>query len=142
NGEITRFPRGIQPAQKFPAFLREGPIGADLVMEDVMDNLLAESVSFITTEAQRPEPFFLYLPLTAPHKPTLPHSRFVGATNLGPYGDFVHQVDWTVGALLDALETAGVADNTLVIFTSDNGSYMYRRDAADAEDHVDDDSIQ
>ena len=86
-------------------------------------------------------PFFLYLPLTAPHKPTQPHERFRGRTGLGEYGDFVAQVDDAVGRVLAALDRTGAGDETLVIFTSDNGSYMYRRDDT-APDHVDDPSIQ
>jgi arylsulfatase A-like enzyme len=71
----------------------------------------------------------------------LPHKRFVGATELGPYGDFVAQVDWTVGGVLNAIDAAGVADNTIVFFSSDNGSYMYRL-APGEKDHVQDPTVQ
>ncbi len=87
-------------------------------------------------------PFFLYFPLTAPHKPTQPHHRFRGSTDLGEYGDFVAQVDWTVGRVLGTLDEAGAADNTLVIFTSDNGSYMFGSSDPAERDHVDNPSIQ
>ena len=60
----------------------------------------------------------------------------------GPYGDFVTQVDATVGDVLKALDDSGVKDNTLVIYTSDNGSYMYRLDGESEPDHVDDETIQ
>ncbi len=52
----------------------------------------------------------------------MPAEEFVGKTKVGAYGDFVHQTDWSIGQVLDALDRAGVTDNTLVIFTSDNGS--------------------
>ena len=141
NGTITEFPELTQPAQKFPAFLRKGERSPDFVMEDVLDRLLAEAQNFIKTNAKQQKPFFLYFPLTAPHKPALPHPRFRGKTGLGPYGDFVHQVDFTVGGVLEALDEAGIADNTLLVYTSDNGSYMYRYDD-DQKDHVEDESVQ
>ena len=140
DGAITAFPSITQPAQRFPAFLREGPRGPDLVMEECLDHLLSQAVSYIGRQSKADQPFFLYFPLTAPHKPTLPHPRFVRQTELGPYGDFIVQVDWTVGEVLRALEANGVADNTLVIFTSDNGSYMFR--TGGAKDHVSDPSAQ
>jgi len=140
NGQITRNV-ALQSAAAFPGFLRHGPIGRDLSPEDVLDDLTAEATAYIRERAGRENPFFLYFPLTAPHKPALPHRRFIGATGLGPYGDFIVQVDWTVGQILSALEGAGVSEETLVIFTSDNGSYMYRL-PPDKADHVTDPTIQ
>ena len=81
------------------------------------------------------------MPLTGPHKPAWPHPRFEGSTALKAYGDFVHQVDWTVGEILKSIDQTGEGDNTLVVFTSDNGSYMYRYDD-DTKDHVDDVTVQ
>ena len=66
-------------------------------------------------------PFFLYLALTAPHTPILPAPEFTGLTHTTPYGDFCAQLDATIGQVLDALDAAGLAENTLVIFTADNG---------------------
>jgi arylsulfatase A len=142
NGRVTETTTVAQPSQSFPAYLRAGPRATDLVMEDVLDHLLDEAAGFIRREAKTPKPFFLYVPLTAPHKPVLPHPRFRGRTELGPYGDFVVQVDEIVGRVLRALDDSDVADNTLVIYTSDNGSYMYRLDDPGATDHTDDETIQ
>ena len=143
NGRVTTAPSLKQKRQEFPPFLREGPRAPDLVMEDALDDLLEQAVGFIRKAAEsKCKPFFLYFPLTAPHKPVLPHPRFRGKTELGPYGDFVVQVDWTVGQVLQALDDTGCADNTLVVYTSDNGSFMYRRDDPQAVDHVDDETIQ
>ena len=142
NHKVTALPDREQAAQKFPEFLRKGPIGADFDMEGCLDRLAEEAGSFIDTAAKDDQPFFLYVPLTAPHKPVWPHKRFRGKTELGKYGDFVVQVDATAGSVLKSIDTAGVRDNTLVIYTSDNGSFMYRRDEADATDHVDDETIQ
>jgi arylsulfatase A-like enzyme len=142
NGRVTNPVTVEQPAQKFPAFLRKGPRSVDLVMEDCLDDLLLQATNFIRRRSGQEQPFFLYFPLGAPHKPVLPHSRFRGTTKLGPYGDFIAQVDWTVGQVLKTLDECGITDNTLVIYTSDNGSYMHRRDADDAAGHVDDQTIQ
>ena len=68
-------------------------------------------------------PFFLYVPLTAPHTPWMPTNEFRGKTKVDWYGDFVTQVDWAMGQIVKAVDDAGFRDNTLVIFTSDNGSH-------------------
>ena len=95
-----------------------------LPYEEVLDRLTEEAVSFIGREGQTDDPFFLYLPLTSPHVPLAPDEDFAGLTGLGAYADVVAQVDWTVGQVLDALGRVGARDDTLVIFTSDNGSFM------------------
>ncbi|MCA9024204.1 MAG: arylsulfatase [Planctomycetaceae bacterium] len=142
NGKPTEYPSLTQAAMEFPRFLRQGERSPDLDMVGVLDELASQAIVFIEQQAKSDDPFFLYVPLTAPHKPVWPHPRFVGKTNLGPYGDFVMQVDATVGDIMFAMEDAGVADETLVIFTSDNGSFMYRTDDADAVDHVSDPTQQ
>ena len=138
---FTALPTREQPAVPFPHFIRHGPRADDFVVDEVLDRLVDEAVAFIDRSAPAPEPFFLYLPLTAPHKPTQPHPRFRGRTGLGEYGDFVAQTDAAVGEVLAALGRNRARDETLVIFTSDNGSYMYRLDEAET-DHVDDPSVQ
>ncbi len=124
-----------QPELKFPHFVRKGPKAEGFEPVNALDDLTKQAVSVIEKRAADRSPFFLYFAMTAPHKPAWPHKRFEGKTGLGPYADFVHQTDWTVGQVLDALERTGTADNTLVIYTSDNGSYMYRREAGGI-DHV------
>ncbi|MDE0821690.1 MAG: sulfatase-like hydrolase/transferase, partial [Opitutales bacterium] len=114
--KITGKPDRIQPKQGFPGFLREGELGSDFSIVDCMDHLTKEVAAHIKTSARGKKPFFLYFPLTAPHKPVLPHPRFSGMSKLGPYGDFVMQVDWTVGEVLKAVDDAGITDNTLVIY--------------------------
>ena len=93
---------------------------------DCLDRLTEKASSFIEERSQSPAPFFLYFPLTAPHKPALPHSRYEGRSGLGPYGDFVIQVDEVIGSILDTIDAQGITDDTVVFYTSDNGSYMYR----------------
>jgi arylsulfatase A len=95
----------------------------------VMPALTRKVVEYIKAGAgeglfkkERDKPFFLYFPLTAPHTPIAPADDFQGKSEAGAYGDFVQEVDWTVGQVMKALEEAGLAENTLLIFTSDNGS--------------------
>ncbi len=140
--QITKFPNLRERASKFPNFWRAGERSPDFDMEECLDRLTTEAVEFVRLAAEGEKPFFLYFPLTAPHKPVLPHARFRGHTKLGPYGDFVSQVDATVGEVLSAIDTAGAKKNTVVIYTSDNGSFMIRRDDPSASDHVDDETIQ
>ncbi len=142
NDRFTMLPSIQQPAVRFPHFVRAGPRAADFVIDGVLDKLTDEAVAFVGRAVQDERPFFLYLPFTAPHKPTQPHARFRGKTKLGEYGDFVAQVDASVGRVLEAIREHGVADDTLVVYTSDNGSYMYRYDDLSRTDHVDDHSVQ
>lgn len=87
--------------------------------EDMADVFTGRAVSFI--ERQKDKPFFLYFALHDPHVPRVPHSRFVGKSGMGPRGDAIVQADWSVGEILKALDRLKLADNTLVIFTSDDG---------------------
>jgi arylsulfatase A len=74
------------------------------------------------------EPFFVYYAATAVHKPHDYHPRFTGSTPFDKYGNFIEELDWTVGQILDQLDSLNLADNTLVIFTSDNGGVIKQRD--------------
>jgi len=142
NDRFTKVPTIQQEAVTFPHFIRQGPRSDDFVIDEVLDRLTQEGNRFIREASKKETPFFLYLPLTGPHKPTQPHERFRGKTPLGEYGDFVAQVDWTVGSILETLDRLEIANETLVVFTSDNGSYMHRYDDLAKKDHVDDETIQ
>jgi len=87
----------------------------------VLPALTSKAVEYIGKHAGAKTPFFMYLALNSPHLPIVPTKEFVGKSGLGPYGDFVMQTDWSVGQVMEALDKAGIADNTLLIFTSDNG---------------------
>jgi arylsulfatase A len=141
DGECTEFPSLTQAAQPFPAFLRKGERSPDFVMEDCLDHLAEKASEYIHEQSKTDSPFLLYFPLTAPHKPVLPHPRFRGKSKLGPYGDFVMQVDWTVGQVLKALDDSKQADNTLVFYSSDNGSFMYRLKESETG-HLTDEKVQ
>ena len=142
NDRFTMQPTQQQRAVKFPHFVRQGPRAEDFVMDKVLDRLTDEAVACIRRGAAAPQPLFLYLALTAPHKPAQPHPRFRGKTGLGEYGDFVAQVDAAVGRVLAAIDVAGIRNETLVVYSSDNGSYMYRFDGGKRRDHVEDVTVQ
>lgn len=142
DGAVTSVPNREQSEVKFPRFLRRGEVGGDFDFAECLDNLTQHACDYIREQSKRPEPFLLYFPLTAPHKPVWPHPRFEGKTSKGPYGDFVHQVDWTLGQICSTLDETSAAKNTLVIFTSDNGSFMYRESDPNAPDHVSDSTLQ
>ncbi|MGH8018192.1 MAG: sulfatase-like hydrolase/transferase, partial [Opitutaceae bacterium] len=96
-----------------------GGESARWVDEDMADVFVREAVSFI--EDNREEPFFLFFSTHDIHVPRMPHSRFAGKSGLGLRGDAILQFDWCVGELLDTLDRLELADDTLVILTSDNG---------------------
>ncbi|WP_343854346.1 arylsulfatase [Algoriphagus jejuensis] len=101
---------------------RKGPTSDDFDHEQVLPDITSKTVQFISENAKGDQPFFIYMPLPAPHTPILPTSDFQGKSGLdNPYGDFVLMVDWVVGEVMKSLEENGIADNTILIFTSDNG---------------------
>jgi arylsulfatase A-like enzyme len=91
------------------------------VDEDMADVLTAEALSYLEERSKAGGPFFLYFATHDIHVPRAPHPRFAGKSGMGPRGDAILELDDCVGRLLDALDRLGLAANTLVIFTSDNG---------------------
>ncbi len=89
------------------------------VTQDLSDS--ARKWILKTVEEKPDNPFFLYFAPVAVHHPISPSDEFIGTSGIGPYGDFIHDLDNSVGDIVQALETAGVLENTLLIFTSDNG---------------------
>ena len=103
-------------------YWRAGALAEGFTHEGVLPELHQQAKTYL--HMQRPDqPFLLYLPLTGPHTPWMPTPEFRGKSKAGWYGDFVCQVDAMVGDLLDTLKTRGLAENTVVILTSDNGGH-------------------
>lgn len=96
-----------------------GGKAARWVDEDMADTITGKAVAFI--ERHRNGPFFLYFSTHDIHVPRVPHPRFAGKSGLGPRGDAIVQLDWCVGEILRTLDRLGRADDTMVVFTSDNG---------------------
>jgi arylsulfatase A len=111
------------------AFWREGGIAPNLELEDVLPRFTDEAVGVIRdhSRAMNDDPLFLYLAYPAPHTPWLPSPAFDGISN-NMYGDFTAMVDHMIGRVLTALEESGMKDDTLVIFSSDNGPVWYAKD--------------
>ena len=99
----------------------------DLGKRRLIDRELTErAIGFMQQHAADPEPFFLYVPLTHLHFPTLPHPDFAGRSGVGEFADSMMEMDHRVGQLLDAVDALGIADDTLFIFASDNGPEFRR----------------
>jgi len=108
---------------KGAGFWREGAIGQGQKHADVLDDFTNKAITYIYDRANnQAKPFFLYLPLTAPHTPILPTSEFEGKSGINPYADFVLKTDAVLGKIQAALQQTGLDKNTIIVFTSDNGA--------------------
>lgn len=146
NDHVTAIPDRVTENKDKMKFWRKGPTAPDFVHEEVMPNLTNKVLN--TIDEWKDEPFFIYFPLPAPHTPILPIDKFEGMSNTNSYGDFVLMCDDVVRQVINKLEELNISDNTIVIFTSDNGcspsanfrelkefghnpSYIYRGQKAD-----------
>ena len=116
-------------SQPLPLFRDESVIESEPDQKLLTERYTTEAVGFIrdSTGATPRKAFFLYLPYTMPHVPLAVSDKFAGRSPRGLYGDAVETIDWSVGQILATLRGAKIADNTLVIFTSDNGPWLTRR---------------
>ena len=113
----------------------QGPAVKDWKLVDVLRATCERAASFIKRQAAEKQPFLVYLPLTAPHTPIAPEPAWRGKSGLGDYGDFVLQTDDCVGTVLQAIDAAGITDNTLVLFSSDNGCAPFLPAGLEAQGH-------
>jgi arylsulfatase A-like enzyme len=120
NDHTVGIPSAMAPVGK-DSFNIAGPMVPDWKLVDVLPGLEKRAIDYIDKAAKGDKPFFLYMPLTSPHYPVVPAAAFKGKSKAGAFGDFVVQTDHVVGEVLDALKRNSVAENTLVILTSDNG---------------------
>lgn len=119
NDKLVKTPDLIKPKDMYGG---AGPMSEGWDLTQVMPEITKRAVKYIEDESEKDSPFFLYFTLTAPHTPIAPTDKFKGKSEAGLYGDFVHEVDWSVGQIIDALKKSGEFENTLLVFTSDNGS--------------------
>lgn len=120
---LTEAPTEPKPDDLFG---KPGPMVPGWSLEAMIPEFTRRAVDYIEQHASdedhaSTEPFFLFLPLTSPHTPIVPNEPFKDMSGISAYGDFVCEVDWVVGQVMDALERTGQAEDTLLIFTSDNG---------------------
>lgn len=120
--EAQRSPNGFKGAVKAHKLFNDYEVGTTLTKK---------ATAWI--KARKDKPFFCYFATTNVHHPFTPAKRFQGTSESGVYGDFVHELDWIVGEVRKSLEESGVADNTLIIFTSDNGGMFNLGGRAAAE---------
>jgi arylsulfatase A-like enzyme len=133
DGALEQLPTAVTPGGRRrwdggPGFWRAGPIAPDFRIDRVLEETVRDAVAFVAARRPSDPPFFLYVPFSAPHTPWLPSENFEGRSEAGAYGDFVAEVDAGVGAILDALDRAGLAASTLFVATSDNGAHWRPQD--------------
>ncbi|MFZ2642747.1 MAG: arylsulfatase [Verrucomicrobiia bacterium] len=128
NDRTVGIPSELLPAELLKNHLAslQGPALKDWKLEPILPTLGDRACEFIARQAAAKQPFLLYMPLTAPHTPLAVADEWKGKSSLGmTYPDFVMETDAVIGRVLDALKKNGIADNTLVFFTSDNGCAPY-----------------
>ena len=128
NDALTEQPSGYTPGSKLETgytgpFWRAGLMSPSFDFYHVLPNFTNKAIDFIKQHSAAPQPFFLYFAMPAPHTPWVPTAGFIGHSKAGEYGDYVQMVDDAVGKLLHSLDSLGLSENTMVVFTSDNGPY-------------------
>ncbi|MDG2125834.1 MAG: arylsulfatase, partial [Verrucomicrobiales bacterium] len=123
-------PKKWKPIKEGNWECRPGPMTSGWDPYQNIPTTTSKAVDHLHAQAKTDAPFFLYFAFPSPHAPIIPNDAFDGKSGAGPYGDFVFETDHACGRILRALEQSGQADNTLVIFTADNGpeKYAYARD--------------
>jgi arylsulfatase A-like enzyme len=121
NGKVTAVPDTTTVNTGKYSWWRKGPTAKDFIHEEVTPNFFNKSINYIQEQSKTESPFFLYLPLPSPHTPILPSEEWKGKSGLNPYGDFVLMIDDYIGKLLDELDNQKIADNTMIVLSSDNG---------------------
>ena len=105
------------------AFWRKGQMAPSFSFEGVLPTFTAKAIQFLNKQKSAKKPFFLYFPMNAPHTPWVATDKFKGSSTVGKYGDYVQMVDAEVGKILQCLKDNELEENTLLVFTSDNGAY-------------------
>jgi arylsulfatase A len=99
----------------------KGAIADDFIHDQVLPTFVDKTISYIKKNAKSDKPFFIYMPLPAPHSPVIPIAPWVGKSGINEYADFVIMIDDLMGNIFKTLKEQGIEENTLVVFTSDNG---------------------
>lgn len=125
NNKVLTVPDHTLEPDKGLHLLHGGPAGKGFEPEKCLPELFRRAIEYVGGRKGKKEPFFLYMPVTAPHTPVLPAPEYKGKTPVGDYGDFVYMMDDLIGRLVSTLERNGQLDDTIIIFTSDNGCAPY-----------------
>ena len=108
-----------------PRGFEGSPMAPDWKFEKILPEITNQAVRYIQTQSETEQPFFLYFSMTSPHEPVVPGNAFAGKSGIAPIADFLMETDWSVGQILETVEKSGISDNTLIIFTADNGHSHY-----------------
>lgn len=119
NDRLQGVPTVPKPKDMFGS---PGPMLPGWKLEEILPTLSKKSCEWITQQSKTKKPFFLYVPLTSPHTPIATSEKFRGKSGISNYADFVIETDAVVGNIMTALKQSGAAKNTLVIFSTDNGT--------------------
>ncbi len=127
NQKLTELPTAYTDGNKLETgytgpFWRAGKMSPSFNFYEVLPTFIEKAANFLKKQSKS-KPFFLYLPLAAPHTPWVPKKEYSGKSKAGEYGDFVQQVDAAIGQIMHTLDSMGLSDNTIVMFASDNGPY-------------------
>ncbi|MDG2383733.1 MAG: arylsulfatase [Pirellulaceae bacterium] len=130
NDRVVALPtEAFQPDPTEGIVLPRGFVGAPAApnwrMQDVLPEITRRAVEAIHERAKSKQPFFLFFSMTSPHEPVVPSEKFRGKSRIAPIADFVMETDWSAGQIIKAVDEAGLSENTLVIFTADNGHSHY-----------------
>ena len=128
NDTLTELPTAFTPGNDLNtgytgAFWRAGKMAPSFQFDQVLNVFTRKAITYLQNRSGENQPFFLYLPLAAPHTPWVPTADFQGASEVGTYGDFVQMVDDAVGRVLRSLDSLGLTESTIVMFASDNGPF-------------------
>jgi arylsulfatase A len=128
DGPVTRgfdYYFGFHHAREMSSLCENDRIIEEIDVVEMLPRITSKAVEYIDQQAvaaKSGKPFFLYLPLSSPHTPIVPSKEWIGKSGLGEYGDFVMQTDGTVGEVVRAIDAQGLTDNTLLVFSCDNGT--------------------
>ena len=125
----------VQPTEKYEYDPNEGtvmpqgfagsPIAPGWKFDEILPEITNRAVDYIHQNAKNEEPFFLFFSMTSPHEPVVPSKRFKGKSGINDIADFVMETDWSAGKVIEAVDKTGIAEDTIVIFTADNGHSHY-----------------
>ena len=101
------------------------PAAPNWRLQDILPEITRRAVDHVHERAKLDDPFFLFFSQTSPHEPVVPSENFRGKSGIAPIADFVMETDWSAGQIVDAIDQAGIGDNTIIIFTADNGHSHY-----------------
>ncbi len=120
-----------------PRNFEGSPMAPGWRFSQILPEITRRTVLQIHERSQRDEPFFMFFSMTSPHEPVVPSDGFLSQSGIAPIADFVIETDWSAGQVIAAVDDAGIADDTIVIFTADNGhSHDTGRDELVAAGHL------